>query len=102
MDDTVIKSLIDQKIEHRVNELEKDNIDDRATSKEDLAKTTERLSMACEKLVQFETKLENLWQWKLYQNGILTDIRNSLNYLWLKIIGGIIGALILNFIFTRS
>ena len=102
MDDKIAEPLINGKVEHRLNELEKDGIEDRATTKEDLKEIADRLIVTCERLAQFETKLENLWQWKLYQNGLLTDIRNSLNFLWLKIIGGVIGALILNFILTGS
>ncbi len=99
---------MDDKMEHRVAELEKDGIEDRATNKGDFEKLAVKLVDICQTLAQYDTKLDNLWQWKLFQNGILTDIRKdqkdiakSLETLWLKIVGSVVIALILNFLFTR-
>ncbi len=91
------------KTEHRLSSLEKDAEEDRAASKANFKHLYDCLTEALETLAKYEEKLENLWQWKLYQNGILSDIRNDqkeiptmLNTLWIKIMAGIIVAIIVS------
>ena len=96
------------KTEHRLDKLEEGTADVIASTKKDFERITADLADTCGTLREYNVKLDNLWQWKLHQNGILTDIRNdqrdmvkALNWLWLKIVGSVIVALIVNFFIAK-